>query len=200
MMKPETNARREALQVRISSLLQTRGYEMFQQMSPAFMQKADLKVKKVYVSKKDKIRNDLMNLRYFLAHARNLSRLSQEIADELREIMTNEIKEMMEITVKEQNDIDVKMSDLVVIIESDLKLLFGEAETRFTKHEKKFSVDKDPDDDLFMIVKITEDIIDPWGTRKENVNSDTQRFPVNQVYDTRSWYQKVGDWFSGLFD
>lgn len=141
------------------------------------MQKADQKVKKVYVAKKEIIRNELTRLGYFLYHARNLSRLSQKIADELREIMTNEIKEMMEIIVNEQNDIDAKMSDIVVLIKSDLKLLFREAETNFTEHIKRSSVEKDPDDNSFMIVKITEDVIDPYGNKKENVHHNEKKIP-----------------------
>lgn len=73
--------------------------------------------------------------------------------------MTNEIKEMMEITANEQNDIDAKMSDFVVLIESDLKRLFGEAETRFTEHKTRPSIEKYSKDNSFLIVKITEDVI-----------------------------------------
>lgn len=196
LMRPETVARKETLQVRISKRLQQEGMEILMNMSPASMQRADQVVQREYLAIKDEIREKLNKLEYFLNHVSKKSDLINDIADVLRNIMTDTIKENMDINPDIVTMIEQRMNTLSGLIEADLNLLFGEAETRFTRHKTKVDVDPDPIDKTYMIVTVKEFIIDPFGNEIEG-NIDVQRFPVNLVYDTRSWIQKIKDWFKG---
>lgn len=198
LMRPETKDRRDKMQEQISKILSDKGLEIAKKLTPEFLRKADQKAQNYYITKKDELRDKLCVNQYFLDNYNNKSELVTDITEEFRNIMTNTVQEKMTVTQDIEDAIVERIFVLKTLVESDLNLLFKEAESRFTIHKKTVDVDADPSDKTFMIVTIKEFITDPWGNERE-AGTDVQRFPINQVYDTRKWYTKVKDFFENLF-
>lgn len=210
LMSNEAKKKKIEFRKTISEILHKKGIEIVNNIKQEFSHKskqkmlllreAEVEIQSVLNEKRREIQMNLCDKKYFMNNSDSKKRiqLAKSISDELKTVMTRNIQSKIEITPDLEKAINQKTSALSMVIQSDINMLYKEAEERFTTHKKSVDISEDPQDDTYLYVKINEKSVDPWGKERDSA-TDIQRCPVNQVYGKLKWYEILLLFFKQLF-